>query len=176
MESVKYTLRKWEFSDGESLVLAANDPEVARYLRDFFPCPYTEEDALRYITYCKNTPDTLELNRAIDIGGAACGSISLRFGTDVSRKNAEIGYWLARPYWGQGIVTAAVSDLVRLGFETYGMHRIFAEVYAPNTASARVLEKNGFTREGVFREAIFKKDQYMDLYVYSLLAPTSQLR
>ena len=64
-----YLLRKWEFSDGPALVTAADDPRVARYLRDFFPSPYTEEDALQYITYCRNTADDLEYNRAIVIDG-----------------------------------------------------------------------------------------------------------
>ncbi|MBE5996811.1 MAG: GNAT family N-acetyltransferase [Lachnospiraceae bacterium] len=164
-----YILRKWEFSDGPSLSVSANDVRVARYLRDFFPFPYTEEDALGFITYCRNTADELEYNRAIIIDGKAAGSISLRFGNDVSRKNAEIGYWLGVPYWGNGIVTDAVSQLVRIGFETFDMHRIFAEVYAPNTASARVLEKNGFIREACLREAVYKNGQYMDLMVYSLL-------
>ncbi len=164
-----YLLRKWEFSDGPALVTAADDPRVARYLRDFFPSPYTEEDALQYITYCRNTADDLEYNRAIVIDGQAVGSISLRFMNDVSRKNAEIGYWLAVPCWGKGIVTAAIAETVKAGFEKFDMHRIYAEVYAPNLASQRVLEKNGFIREGCFREAVFKNDQYLDLYVYSLL-------
>ena len=164
-----YILRKWEFSDGPSLISAGNDPRIACGLRNSFPSPYTEEDALRYITYCKNTADDLEYIRAIVIGGKAAGSISLRFGNDVSCKNAEIGYWIAVPHWGKGIVTDAVSQLVRVGFETFRMHRIYAEVFSPNLASQRVLEKNGFVREGCFREAVYKNGQYMDMYVYGLL-------
>ena len=64
-------LRKWEFSDGPALVRAANDPLVGKYLRDSFPSPYTEDDALQFITYCLNTPDDLELNRAIVLNGQA---------------------------------------------------------------------------------------------------------
>ena len=164
-----YELRKWEYSDGPDLIAAADDPRIARYLRDIFPSPYTEKDALQYITYCKNTPDNLEYCRAIVIGGHVAGSISLLFMHDVSRKNAEIGYWLATPYHGMGIMTSAVSELVKIGFEDFDMHRIYAEVYAPNLASQRVLEKNGFVREGCFREAVLKNGQYLDLYVYSLL-------
>lgn len=164
-----FILRKWEYSDGPDLQAAADNPLVARYLRNNFPSPYTEDDALKYLTYCKNTPDTLEYIRTIEVNGHASGSISLLFGSDVNIKSAELGYWLAQPFWGQGIATEAVARMVRIGFEECGLHRISADVYAPNIASQRVLEKNGFVREGHFREAIYKNGQFMDLYVYSLL-------
>ena len=166
---MNYTLRRWEYEDGPYLMAAADDLMVSRYLRDSFPHPYTEKNALSYIAYCKNTPDTLDCIRAIEVDGKAVGSISLRFGSDVYQKSAELGYWLAVPFWGKGIMTRAVAEMVRTGFEEFDLHRIFAEVYAPNGASARVLEKNGFRREGILREAVYKNEQYMDLFVYSLL-------
>ena len=167
-----FCLRKWEYSDGPALAAAADDPQVACTLRDFFPSPYTEEDALQFITYCKNTPDTLEYNRAIIAGGIAVGNISLRFGTDIYRKNAELGYWIAVPYWNRGIMTEAVRSVVQTGFHAFDLHRIYAEVFAGNDASIRVLEKNGFVREGFFREAAYKNETYLDLSVYSLLRGT----
>jgi len=81
----------------------------------------------------------------------AIGSIGLMPGKDVHRFTAEIGYWLAEPFWGKGIMTQAVKVLTAYGIHDFGLHRIFAEPYVTNSASARVLEKSGFTCEGILR-------------------------
>ena len=77
------------------------------------------------------------------------GSIGLFLGGDVYRKSAELGYWLAEDYWGRGVMTAAVKQLCAEVFSRWDIARIYAEPFARNTGSRRVLEKAGFTLEGI---------------------------
>ena len=83
------------------------------------------------------------------------------------RFTAEMGYWLAEPYWGKGIMTAAVQFLTSWAFRELKLHRISAEPYSTNTASHRVLEKAGFTRDGVLRSSAFKDGRILDQHLYS---------
>ena len=82
---------------------------------------------------------------------------------------AEIGYWLAKPYWGKGIMTAVVAAACRFAFEQYGLIKISAHVFAGNTRSTRVLEKCGFQLEGYLRKHHFKEGRYVDAQLYALL-------
>ena len=82
---------------------------------------------------------------------------------------AEIGYWLGRDYWGQGLCTEAVVEVVEYGFDTLGLHRIFAQHIARNGASARVLEKAGFNKEGVLRQHARKWGVFEDVICYGML-------
>ncbi|MGH9968651.1 MAG: GNAT family N-acetyltransferase [Pyrinomonadaceae bacterium] len=81
----------------------------------------------------------------------------------------EIGYWLAQPYWGQGIMTAAVRDYVRYAFDELRLLRLTAHVLEFNAGSARVLEKNGFKLEGRLRKHIRKDGELLDARFYGLL-------
>ena len=90
---------------------------------------------------------------------------------DVHRKNAELGYWLAEPYWGQGIITRAITRMVSYGFEHWDIHRIFARPFGTNIASQRALEKAGFVLEARFEKTIFKNGEYLDELVYAIRRP-----
>jgi RimJ/RimL family protein N-acetyltransferase len=103
------------------------------------------------------------------VAGEAVGSISLLFKHDVSRRSAEIGYWLGRAHWGRGIATAAVQSLAEYGFTQHDLARVYAVVFAHNDASGRVLEKAGFTLEARLRRAITKDGQTMDGLLYALV-------
>jgi RimJ/RimL family protein N-acetyltransferase len=105
---------------------------------------------------------------AIDIDGVAVGSIGITPQTDVREKNAEIGYWLAEPFWGQGIATRAVIQLVEYGFKTYDITRIFACTFSTNPASQRVLEKAGFVCEARLKDAMYKNGIFMDELIYAV--------
>ena len=82
---------------------------------------------------------------------------------------AEIGYWLGRDYWGQGFCTEAVIAVLDYGFETLGLNRIFAQHIARNGASARVLEKAGFSKEGILRQHARKWGVFEDVICYGML-------
>ena len=91
------------------------------------------------------------------------------FDIDSSNCCAEISYCLKRGSWGQGIMTEAVDAMLRFGFEDYGFHRITAKVIKGNIGSIRVLQKLGFTEEGLLRESLYKNGQYHDLMILSVL-------
>ena len=82
---------------------------------------------------------------------------------------AELGYVLNRVYWGQGLAVEAAREVIRIGFEVLSFNRIEARYMVENQASARVLEKLGFTFEGVHRKSIFVKGQFRDIGYYALL-------
>ena len=167
---MNFTLRPWREEDAASLAQAANDPAVAANLRDAFPCPYSLADAQWFINDCiaHNRQDRLVY--AVTVGGRPVGCVSVQLQSDVYRKSAELGYWLAEDYWGQGIMTEAVKQICREGYDRWeDLVRIYAEPFAHNTASRRVLEKAGFQLEGVMRESVCKRGRVYDSCMYALL-------
>jgi RimJ/RimL family protein N-acetyltransferase len=133
---------------------------------DRFPHPYTEADGIAFLAFAQSS--RAEQIFAIDVDGQAVGGISIEPQTDIHRKNAELGYWLAEPFWGQGIVSEAIWQVVDFAFTKYDIDRIFARPFGTNLASHRVLEKNHFILEGKFEKVLYKNGQYMDELVYAL--------
>jgi RimJ/RimL family protein N-acetyltransferase len=163
-------LRPWHPTDAAALASHANDADIARYLRDVFPHPYDLADAQFYLGLVTD-PASEELTVAIEVDGEAAGSISLLFQRDISRRSAEIGYWLGRRFWGRGLATAAVRALSDYGLAQFDLVRLYATVYAPNLASARVLEKAGYALEGRMRQAVTKHEQVLDALLYARVKP-----
>jgi RimJ/RimL family protein N-acetyltransferase len=87
---------------------------------------------------------------------------------DIHKKNAELGYWLAEPYWGKGIVSNAVKEIVTYGFENFDIDRIFARPFGTNIGSQKVLEKAGFILEGTFKNTLYKNGVYLDELIYAV--------
>lgn len=164
-----FTLRPWRRSDAEAAASAANNPSIAANLRNVFPSPYTLADAEWYIGDCIAQGEERQLSRAIMIEGKAAGSIGVFVKDDVYEKSAELGYWLAEPYWGRGVMTEAVGQLCREAFKRFDILRIFAEPFADNLGSRKVLEKAGFTCEGTMRNGVFKNDRVHSYCMYALL-------
>ena len=144
---------------------------MAANLRDVFPCPYQLSDAEEFIRLCRAAEPEQAIFRAIVADGQAVGSVALTRGTDVCRRSAELGYWLGRAFWGRGIMTKAVEEMCRTGFEAWDIVRIYAEPFAHNAGSRRVLEKAGFALEGVMRSGIWKNGRLRDYCMYALLRP-----
>ena len=169
-QKVKFILRTWAMDDLDNLVRFANNKKIADNLRDVFPFPYTREDGIAFLTASipggVNPPGSVF---AIVVHGITCGSVGIFPQTDVHRKNAEIGYWLGEDYWGRGIATGAVKQIIEYGFSIYEINRIFACSYASNLASQRVLEKAGMKLEARLKESIYKNGQFLDELIYSVL-------
>ena len=88
----------------------------------------------------------------------------------MERFNAEIGYWIAEPYWNKGMMTQALRQAVSDYFSQTDVVRIFAKVYAGNFASMRALEKAGFRKTGIIQhKACFKNGQFLDCHCFELL-------
>lgn len=160
-------VRDWKRGDEWDLVQSANNPNVSRYLTDRFPSPYTLADAYAWIDL--NEAKRGNTNFAVEAGGRVAGGIGYALGMYEMRMTATIGYWLGEPYWGRGIATAALKALTEHAFEAHKLRRIASVVMAPNAASARVLEKAGYVREGIMRSAVVKNGDVHDLFLYALV-------
>jgi RimJ/RimL family protein N-acetyltransferase len=88
-------------------------------------------------------------------------------GHDIHCKAAELGYWLGESFWGRGIISEAVTAFTDYAFGTFDLQRIYAEPFAINRASARVLEKAGFVCEGRLRASVFKDGNRLDSFLYA---------
>lgn len=105
---------------------------------------------------------------AIDIDGEAVGGIGYHRQVDVYRHNAYVGYWLSEEHWGKGIMTASLRRLVDIVFTETELLRLFAGTFAPNLNSQKVLEKNGFVREGHHLGNVMKDNVVLDSFIYAL--------
>ena len=157
-------LRAWRPDDLDSLVANASDENVSRGLRDRFPYPYTGNDGRAWLA---RAVDESDRSWAIEIDSLAVGGVSLHPGSDVHRHSAELGYWVGSRFWGRGIMSTIIARFADDAMTTFRLHRLFAAVYANNPASARVLEKAGFAREGVQKSAVVKRGELLDLIVYA---------
>ena len=165
-----FILRAWRREDAADVLRYANNDKIARNLRDVFPFPYILTDAQDFVNSCVEGDEEKQLCRAIEVDSHAVGSIGLLLGSDVYRMSAELGYWLAEDFWGRGIMTEAVKRICREGAERWDdLVRIYAEPFDYNTASHRVLEKAGFTLEGIMRSGACKRGRIFDYCMYALL-------
>jgi RimJ/RimL family protein N-acetyltransferase len=159
-------LRPWLQSDLASLVRHADNFNIWINLRDGFPRPYTESAGLTWLRTAMAEDTHIFL--AIEVDGEAVGGIGAQFKDDVFRQNAEIGYWLSEQYWGRGLMSKAVDMLVDHVFLQYpDIHRIYADLFAYNPASARVLQKCGFHLEAIHKNAVIKNGKVVDEHRYA---------
>jgi len=161
----KYAIRSWEIEDAPVIAKYANNRSIWLNLRDGFPHPYSIDDANRFIANAlEKNPETLF---AIASPKEVIGSIGLAIGQDVHRYTAELGYWLAEPYWNQGIMTEAVKTFIKYAFKKFNLNRIYAEPYATNPASSKILEKTGFLYEGRLKANVYKNGKILDQFIYA---------
>lgn len=158
-------IRSWRKSDLEALVRHANNAKIACNLRDQFPHPYERRDGREYLEFVLTMEH--ETSFALEYEGEAVGGVGFLLGVDIARRSAEMGYWLSEMYWGRGLATRAAQATSEWAFEHYQLTRIFAQVFAHNVASMRVLEKAGFEREGVMRKSAVKNGIVLDQVLYA---------
>jgi ribosomal-protein-alanine N-acetyltransferase len=164
-------LSEFRRSDRPTLVEHLNDPDIyERTLR--IPRPYTAASADAWLGIVAQA--TRQQGRAVhwairNADDALIGGVGFD-GIQVGQSHrAEIGYWLAKPFWGRGIMTAVVEKTCQYAFEEFGLVKITAHVFAANPASTRVLEKCGFTQEGFLKKHHCKDGQYLDARLFALV-------
>lgn len=158
-------LRPLRDSDANALTILANNRKIWDNVRDFFPSPYTVDDANYFIELTqKENPRT---TFAIEYNSELCGVISLVGQSDVYKRTAEIGYWIGEPYWNKGIATIAVKLITNYGMDQLDFIRIHAGVYEYNIGSMIVLTKNGYSKEGIFKKSVLKNGQIFDEHRFS---------
>jgi RimJ/RimL family protein N-acetyltransferase len=167
IETDDIVLRPWERGDTDALIRHGNNPKIARNLSDRFPEPLDQAAAKVWLDICTEE-DPVEsraiLYRDEVVGGCVCRPRKGEF-----RRTLGLGYWVGEAYWGRGIATRVVCALVDHGFRNTDAVRIEAEALGWNAASARVLEKAGFTLEGRLRNKAYKHGALTDLLHYGIL-------
>lgn len=161
-------IRPWLMSDAAALARALSDERVLASLRDGLPYPYTEADARDFISAMLRSGDRC-CAFAITDGGECVGGISVTRGENIHRRTGELGYYVARSHWGRGLATDAVRGICAHVFAATDILRIYAEPFADNAASCRVLEKAGFTLEGTMRSGAVKLGRVRDMRMYALI-------
>jgi [ribosomal protein S5]-alanine N-acetyltransferase len=158
-------LREWKKKDAVPLTLLANNKRISNNLRDRFPHPYTLKDAEAWIHLNrKKDPVT---NYAIEVDDLLVGGCGILLKEDVYRCSGEIGYWLGEPFWRKGIATVAVKQLLeKIKIDFPFIVRLYAEVFEHNTASMKVLQKNGFQLESIRKKAVIKNNIIQDDQVW----------
>ena len=156
LQGARCVLRPYTRNDAAVLQAIANDRDVSRWMTAGFPSPYTRTDAVRWLSSVVNDPEPN--NFGVEADGELAGGIGMMPQAGEHAGVATFGYWLGRRFWGRGLATDAARTLARHALRVRGLRRLEANVFAPNVASARVLEKAGFRCEGRFREAYVQRD------------------
>lgn len=169
LRTERLILRPFAATDAQEVRRLAGDRDVASTTRRI-PHPYPEGAAEAWIASQDRAWDEgREANLAIvrTDGDRLLGAIGLIVRSEDSK--AELGYWIGKPYWGQGYGTEAARAVLRYGFEELGLNRIYAHHMVRNPASGRILEKLGMTREGLLRQHVIKWGQFEDVVLYGIL-------
>lgn len=158
-------VRDWRASDRDCLLRYANSRNVWRNLSHRFPHPYTPADADAWFARLAEAAEPTAW--AIEVEGSAAGGIGIDLGEGIFDRSGRLGYWLGEPWWGRGIMTDAVRATTDHVLATFDVVRVEAFVFEWNPGSMRVLEKCGFTREGVLRRSIHKDGEIIDEVLFS---------
>lgn len=159
------TVREFRPGDAPSIAVCANDRRIWAQMRDLFPHPYTLADAEAYIARVSTHDPPRSL--ALVVEGRAVGGIGLLLQTDVNRRSAEIGYWLGVPYWGRGVASEALTMVSEWALAAFDLLRLYAQPFADNRASCRVLQKAGYVLEGTLRCSAVKDGLIRDQCLYA---------
>ncbi|NJL47896.1 MAG: GNAT family N-acetyltransferase [Leptolyngbyaceae cyanobacterium SM2_5_2] len=167
LHTQRLILRPFLLTDAPLVAALAGEPEVAAMTLSI-PYPYPVAQAKEWIL---QRPQAWQDGQAVNYAitqrdDILCGSVSL--GVDRHHNHAELGYWIGKPYWGQGYATEAAA-LIAFGFDTLKLNRLNATHFSDNPASGRVMEKLGMTYEGHRRRFTLRAGKYRDIKLYGLL-------
>ncbi|MCC7205780.1 MAG: GNAT family N-acetyltransferase [Anaerolineae bacterium] len=173
LETPRLILRQVEEEDVQRLLSIFGDPLVVRYLSEADAPLNSYEGAYAIYdwmcrTFASKRGVRWGLSLKDDPSRTLLGTAGFHL-YDAANRNAEVGYELAQAYWRRGLMHEAVQRILRFCFDDMDMHRIGADVTEGNEASAGLLLKLGFQREGAFREKVWSGGQFRDLWLFSLL-------
>lgn len=160
------SIRNWETSDAERLAEIANNFAIAKWLTNKYPYPYSLDDAKAFIASASEADPSSIF--AITHDNEVIGAIGIHKQDDVWSKNAELEYWIAEEFWGKGIATYAIKELVVYGFNHLNLNRIFARPFGTNTGSRKALENAGFRLEATLPKTIWKNNEWYDECIYAI--------
>lgn len=170
LQTERLVLRQFELTDLDACHVYGSDPEVVKYMHFG---PNTKDQTLEFLRDCQKwrseTPrKTFEFAITLKESNYVIGGCGMRI-KSAQNKVADLGYTLRRDQWGKGIGTEAAQVLLEFGFETLGMHRIWATASPENLQSRKILEKIGMQFEGILREDMLIRGEYRDSALYAIL-------
>jgi len=171
LSTKELTLRKLSLRDTPSIYEKFYKPEILKWI--FFQPHkgFSLEDQKKWV---KKTLSQVKAHKSYVFGitlpgnNEIIGIIGLEK-INWENKNAQIGYWIAKEHWGQGLIPKAVKEILRFGFKKAKIHKVYGAVFAENIKSQKVLEKCGFTKEGITRHATYRFRRWHDKIRYSIL-------
>ncbi len=166
---MEFNIRKWEMSDSQKLAGIMANPNIVDNMRDGLLHPYTEDEKSYFIWNMMSADDDKTFAYTIETEGKVVGNIGVFRQESIHNRTAELGYYLAEEYWGRGIMTASVKWICDYVFKNSNIIRIYAEPFAENRASCRVLEKAGFELEGILKCNAEKNGVLVDMKMYALI-------
>ncbi|MCE3226464.1 MAG: acetyltransferase [Bacteroidetes bacterium] len=162
-------LRNLDVQDKPEITRLMNSENVSRYMTDRVPFPYTLSDCDSFFEFVKNTPNDFFF--AITLNNKVIGGLGLHRQPLNSSHVLELGYWIGEEYWNKGYASEAVKLGIQKAFSVEGITKIIARVYSGNSASDKVLFKNGFKEEGFLKEHIMKRGKVYDEKIFGLIKP-----
>jgi RimJ/RimL family protein N-acetyltransferase len=155
--------------DAEAIARHADNPLVAEVLRDRFPSPYSRDHARSFIRAVIDSDPPMAY--AIANEQEAFGVVGFLPGQDVYYRSAEVGFWIGEEYWGRGIMSRVLQAFSEYLFLNFEFNRLYCGIFSSNPASARVLEKSGYQREGILKAHITKNGEVLDEWLYARIRP-----
>lgn len=153
-------------SDLDDLVHFANNPSIAQFLTDAFPYPYLREHGIAFLENAVSQhPQQIF---AIEVNVRAAGAIGIHPQKDIYQKNAELGYWLAEEYWGKGLMSSALPQVISYAFDHFDIDRIFARPFSNNPGSQKVIMNCGFALEARIERSLIKNDERLDELIFAI--------
>ncbi len=171
LKGERIVLRRLKSADAESIWKNVRDREISRFT--LIPYPYRRHDAVSFI---ERAGTAMRTGKEFHLGiehretRTIIGVIGLQQ-CNLDHKRAEIGYWIGKEFWGQGLAAEGVRLMLQFSFSKLRLHRVYAYVETENDRSVRVLEKVGFSREGLLRGFLRKQGRQQDCFLYSMLRP-----
>lgn len=169
LQTERLLLRKLTRKDVHDMFEYTSDPEIS--VHTTWNAHQSIHDAMRFIEYNLSLQEKQQVHEWAIVDRwknkmiGTCGYVWWK----PQHRVAEIAYALARPYWGQGLMTEAIHEVLRFGFEEMELNRVEARCMIENTGSERVMQKAGMTFEGILREQLYAKERFHDLKIYAIL-------
>lgn len=179
LETERLILRPVTANDAAAVFMYASNPNITEFT--LFETHQTIDDSRWFVNdyrqsrYVNREPDPLAIVLKSDPLGSMVGALGAHW---VSQSNGtmEMGYSIAEPYWGKGLMTEACRALVRYVFAEFAVERLQARVFVGNDASERVMAKLGFSREGVLRRTILRRGRWWDVAMWSMVRAEGEAR
>lgn len=168
LHTAQLRLRMANHGDIPALVKYCHNQKISDQIINI-PYPYTEQDARERLEFInKGFADNNRYVFAITLQShhELIGEIGIHL--DTTNNHAQMGYWVAEPFWGRGIATEAVGAILLFGFRELGLHKIYATYYPDNTTSGNVMIKNGMVKEAELKDHYRVKDVYKTVFQYRL--------